>query len=652
MDTMMIIWGEPKRPIEDTLGLDPNNCTYIERLGELAEEAIDWDEEYILNLLIEHSKAGVKLYIATTPNTNERAILDKFLELRPYAIIDEAFEIVRVQVGGECNDPVAFEDAYLQACEDNATDGQVVFGFSDEPNVATFWAPNRPASPHTVKWCDDGTIEVDGCILRLAAIVGVGNYIQETIVPNDLGPIRGVLQPNQVAAFIARRLATNGVNDLLGYGRAFGPGREDHTNATLTTRGREFRSKGVVGVVSASAERISKAKPERVIEVAEAVRRLNDAMFVLPHQQGREFYVGDAALEAFRGEMSMNAKGDLLVTLFGKSAKHVRVDAGAYCLYTKSGTGLIRIPVIIGMFEESNGGCVFAPRGLMDGVLIGHLKETVRAVKDHASMPDELVSRYYTTDMLVTEGERVEPGATMFRVDDIDHVWHTKADYGIVTKIVDVATSNLVRCEVHIDAYFVGDAKLRGPIKAMVAPLEASGMEIEVKRNGILDTTPRFVIGAPGAIKDSAAFKAYLHDAEPCFAALTTQYCKRDLERSMQKHAPLEDGPCDLKLRTYDNCGVTLIFDDTNRTVTTQDPHAIIGYLDVMIEASPVAQSVGNSAMTLPQLAWLSAMPAGNDWLEHNVLPGIIKRTRALGYMHAVAGNVEHATLTHTHTEE
>ncbi len=644
MTDSMIIMGTPTVPVEDERGLDPDKCVYIDRLGELAEEASTWDEDYVLQQLLAHAREGRKLYIAHPVTPDERAILDKFVERKPNGVIDEAYELIAAQVQGVATGPLEFEDHFIAACEQAGVAGdKVVFGTAEDVNTAVFWQPNRPAQQHTVTWMPDATVEVDGMVLRCSAIVGHGHYFNKVIVAEHTGGIKGVLQPKQVAAFIARRLATAGINDLLGYGRAFGPGKEDVTNATLTEYGREFRSAGVVGVVEATLERVGKARYERVNEVAETIHKLNPDTFVLPHQQGRELYVGDAALKAFRGTMK-----DGKVTLHGKSAKHVRVDAGSYCLYTASGNGLITIPVVVGMFEESNGGCVFAPRQLVDDLLVGYLKENVRAVKDHANMSDDLVSRYYTSDILVTEGQRIEPDEVLFVVDGIEHCWETKADYGIVTRIVDEATSAIIRTEVYVDAYFTGDAKLRGPVKAMVAPLEASGMGITVKRNGRRDNTPRFVIGAPGAIKDSAAFKAHLRNVKPCFAALTTQYCQRDLERAMAKHGPLEDGLGGLKIREYPKCGVTLAFDDgARRNITTMDPNAFTADLDVMIEASPVAQSIGSSGMTLPQLGWLSGpdMPTGNDWLVENVLPGIIKRTRALGYMHAVAGNIEHATL-------
>ena len=74
------------------------------------------------------------------------------------------------------------------------------------------------------------------------------------------------------------------------------------------------------------------------------------------------------------------------------------------------------------------------------------------------------------------------------------------------------------------------------------------------------------------------------------------------------------------------------------------DENTLIGTARVMIEASPVGQSVGSSAMTLPQLAWLSSLPTGNRWLIEEALPGIVRRTNALAYMHAVTGGTVLAT--------
>jgi hypothetical protein len=508
----------------------------------------------------------------------------------------------------------------------------------------------------------DGTIELDGAIMRPTAIMGMGHHERAL-----LGG--GVLPPEQVLRFIANRLATNGAEDLIGYGRAFGPGREDHTNANLTERSRLFRARGLVGVVTASLARVSKGKPDSTNEVAfylrqhqaahvkEAVKGLLERgitgdlvphaiageaeaalvceSFVSLHQQCKELYVGLAALLAFRAELLLDDKGGITVVLFGKSTKHTRVDAGAYCLYTENG-GHVDIPAIIGMFEEGNDGSLYAPNKLLDEI-DGWLKETVMAVKDFHYMSPELVQRYYNSTVLVVEEQRIEPGADLFEVDGTVHKWETKADYGVVRKVVDEASTKMVRVEIHIDAHFTRDLKIRGFGKGLVSPMEAAGISTFIKG----DKSPRILVGAPGIIKDSKAANEYIINPVETVASVTTEYCKRDYELMKLKHLPTEvkDEHGNVRLlKAYED--VSLRFFDKQRKVTTTDFKAIACTIRVQIEASPVGQSVGSSSMTMPQMAWLSSLPAGNEWLKECALAGVMKRTDALAYLHAVAGQM------------
>jgi hypothetical protein len=115
----------------------------------------------------------------------------------------------------------------------------------------------------------------------------------------------------------------------------------------------------------------------------------------------------------------------------------------------------------------------------------------------------------------------------------------------------------------------------------------------------------------------------------------------------LEKHTPDEtlpefeqDDDPRILIKRYDH-GITLVFDQLTRVVSTLDPHAIKCVVRLQIEASPVAQSVGSSGLTMPQIGFLGSFESGNAWLNDVMLPGVRKRANTLAYFHAVAGRVD-----------
>lgn len=615
----LLVMGLPQgsHDPETELGLPTE---YISSLADIVD--VD-DPEDAKNELIALARKGTLLYVAEAISSDDKKLLNAIEQFVPDFVIDEGIELLKQQLGNPITDPHQFEQAVFDAEDKFLTGTKVEFHYDHDlgDNVCVFHEPDRLSSKHTLKWCQDGTIELDGMIVRKTALVGKG-HVKQSMLGGD------VLDPAQVVGFIASRLAVNGISDLIGYGRAFGPGKEDHTNASLTPRSRKFRAEGLVGVVTVTTNAVGKAHWEMVCEVADLLHQQDPDRPIFLHQQCKELYVDEAAMEAFRATREEDGR----ITLGGKSSKHTRVDAGAYVLYTEDGTSTIRVPAILGQFEEGNDGSIYAPKKLLDSIG-GYLKERVRAVKDFKNMSPDLIARYFNSFPMVSEGDRLEPGSPVFEVDGVIHTWETKADYGIVRRVVNTATQEMVEISIEIDAWFVGDCKVRGFGKGLVCPSEAAG--VSCNHDG-------FIIGVPGIIKDSFAACEYIHDPEEVTAAVTSIFCPENYELAKQKHAPLQpvEDAGDLWEREYPN-GVKLIFDDRNLTVATIDPHAIKCEIDISIEASPVAQSVGSSAMTMPQLAWLSSLPTGNKWLTKAALPGIKRRTNSLAYLHAVARHVE-----------
>lgn len=642
--THVLIVGTPTEMVEDKYpDIDPNQVvdaqavfnrngfggfTYVESVGELVDPML-WrdnakeDVELITNTLLTFIKKGGLVYIGSEIERNsldEQALL-ALGELMPHAIVDEAIEQLKRQLGSAIGDPIAFEEAVIAAMDLHGVAGEkVVFTGHEEDNVAAFHAPLRASKTHTLKWCADDTIELDGAILRRTALMGVGHLKTEV-----LGG--GVLSPAEVVGFIAHRMALVGPDDLVGYGRAFGPGKEDQTNASLTAEGRRFRAHGIVGVVTVAKGSVYKAKPAMVEAVARALHETEPGVALFLHQQVREIYEGEAALEAFRATIEDDGR----ITLGGKSTKHTRVDAGAYCLYTEDGTSTLTMPAVIGNFEFSNDGSIYAPKALMQQMR-GYLKESVKAVRDFANMSPELLARYYNSEVLVAEGDRIEPGQVVFTIDGIPHKWESKADYGIVTRVIDEISTRLVHCEVRIDAWFEGDCKMRGFGKGLVAPAEACGIA-STHDNHI-------IIGAAGIIKDSQAAKSMMSNVRTEAVRVSAEYCERDFDLAIAKHQPEPyHGYTSVLVKDYPGL-CTMWFNLDRRVISVVDPEAIVCDVTFMIEASPVGQSVGSSAMTLPQMGFLSSLPTANDWLCEMALPGVVARTEALAYLHAVANNV------------
>lgn len=628
--TKLLIYGVPKKDVEYEFGIE---CEYIANLDELCDTG---DRKMAVAHLLSRSKRGEKVYLCKTPRTIDERIFRDMNDMLPTSFLDEGLLLLETQIGGTATNKWDFQEIFYGMAASTGRTGGVIFMATPDENTLVFHERYRASQTHEITWFDDDTIEVDGMVMRPTAVVAQG-WLQSRV----LG--QGVLQPSEVVGFLAARLASNGVNELLGYGRAFGPGKEDHTNAALTPAGRKFRAKGLVGVVMATLGDVTKAKPDMVIEVAHELRLRFPKIPCFLHQQCKEIYWGEAALEAFRA--TVNEDGT--ITMGAKSTKHARVDSGAYVLYTEDGTCMLEVDALIGQFEESNDGGIYCPKSIMD-TLGGYLKETVRATKDFRGMSQALIMKYYNYKLMVVEGQRIEPGDPVFEIDGQVHTWRSKADYGFVTGVEDVMTRELVKVHVEIDAWFMGDLKVRGLGKGLVCSAEAAGISsMLVDELGNTEKDGRMVIGAAGIFKDSRAARDYILDPVEVIGAVTTEYCAEDYDRAKLKHQPEEDT---FKMRpwpghhikTYGS--VILRFNDEALTVTTVDLKAIACRVRVQIEASPVAQSVGSSSLTMPQLAFISSFESGNAWLTEQVLPRAKKRVNALTYLWAVANRIPLST--------
>lgn len=616
------------------------------------------------------------IYVAEAQSGMVRAALSGLVSPR---IIDEAMLLLERQLAGDpIETPEGFEEALIEASY-SALEGANIEAEYDGDKTVVFNVAGKKSGAQTAVF-DGDTVLLNGAILRNVAVVGNG-HCSEELLGNR------VLTPGEVMRFIANRVAINGPTELCGYGRAFGPSADDKTNATLAQRSRTFRACGMTGVVVASMQMVSRAKADLVVSVgkllrqtltagaAETIRGLVDAKFtgrdndlltaetpeadevlntlVFMHQQAKELYVGKAAASAFRMRVWLDEDCKIIVEAYGKSSKHWRVDAGAYCLHTEAG-GYVDLDVVLGQFEESNDGSVYAPLAYMQRELRGFLRETVEVKRDFAYMSEEARLKYMTAEITVAVGDRIEPGDTVMRCDDRSVRWESKADYGVVTGIVEEPGSELdkfARYAVQIQAWFEGDAKIRGFGKGLVCPMEAAGVRMAVKVGGVADTTERMLIGVPGIVKDSAAANEYVLSQEPCEAKVTTEHNPVSFEAMVRKHAPdetleryadVEDPP--VVLKRYPN-GVVVTFDYRKKTITTYDPNAIAARIRVVIEAAPVGQSVGSSSVTMPQIGFLASFPDGNSWLNRFVLPKVRKRVDALAYWHAVAGQVDPSKL-------
>lgn len=631
--TKLYVLGEPEKFVEEIFpNITEETTVYVDSLADFSDAGDYSDIDHIVKPLLSEFKKGAALYIAAKPSGKDRMVLSKLNEVASKHLFDEGLMDLLSQEIRACNTPEEFEMLCLEMAEKFEREPNVEFDIDiDHENSTLFRAPGRYTNTHTLRFEGNGIISLDGVILRHTAIAAQGNFKQA------LMGLR-VLTPAEIVGFIANRLVVSSVEELVGYGRAFGPGKEDHTNATLTEMGREFRAHGVVGVITAVRQKtdkgvvnaVDKAKWNTVDSVCRTIRQMHPEEFILPHQMMKEFYFGEAARKAFR---AVFADGN--ITLFGKHAKGVRVDAGAYCLYTPDG-GFQRVPALLGAFEEANDGMVYATHGLLDK-MGGWLKETVTASRDRSAISRDLVAKYFAVETHVEVGDRVMPGDLLFTVDGVEHRWESKANHGIVTKLVDEFDTKLVKVEVGIDAHFTGDAKIRGFGKGLVAPAEACGISAKVK--GERKPAGRLIVGVPGIVKDSAAANSYIHNPKVVKGVVTTEFNARDYELHKLKHMPTEEKGKLIK-RFPNLHGLTMEWNDDAMTVTTTDPQAIACEIDVLIEAAPVAQSVGTAGMTMPQMAWLSSLPTGNQWLRETLMRPMVARIDSLAYLHAVANRV------------
>lgn len=677
----MTVLGEPKLDIE---GLYPTTeINYAYAIEELIPEGDLDDVDKSAHALIGYARNGGRLYVCASMRSGAaKKILDAVTKVLPDFVIDEALELLHAQTEGE---PLATPEDFIDALNEGAAEAGLLVGrmtaeFGDEDGEVVFYEQYRENRKQRVKFGTDGIVELNGAVLRNVAIIGAGHFHDELLGGR-------ILTPSEVLRFIANRVSVNGPDELCGYGRAFGPSKDDVTNATLSTRSREFRANGFCGVVAASAETVYKAKPEMVVKVGKLLRKRltdkaasivtafikagltgrehdlvamamlgdTDALTVLEavvtmHQQCKELYTGFAACVAFRLRVWLDEKGVLILEAYGKSSKHWRVDAGAYCLYTEAGDGFVEVPALLGQFEESNDGSIYAPKKLMRSHLRGYLKESVIARKDFRTMSDEVMAKYQDAEIRVIEGDTVYPGDVVMTCDGQEFIWESKADWGTVTRVIaemNTIDAKFAHYEVRIDAWFESEAKIRAFGKGLVCPSEAAGVSFWNTSGGVLDPALRMLIGVPGIVKDSAAAIEYIVNPEPCVATVKTVHCETSYEAMKRKHMPDEttdefedDEDPMVTFKTYPD-GVTVTFDDRDHTITTMDPNAIRCTIRCCIEASPVAQSVGSSGLTMPQIGFLASFEAGNAWLCEQLLPGVRKRVRTLGYFHAVAGMVD-----------
>lgn len=622
--TRLVILGLPRHdPTEDPrfAHLDANNEQQVSYVGSMIEVVNDFDNRNHELLALLGGGAVIFIGADSAVGADDEHIIKELAETFRGQIIDEALEILHGQAGQAAADAEAFQSIYFDA------EPRVHLFFDQGDDGLVFHEWNRASRSHTVKWYPDGVITLDGAIIRRTALMGSGRVFSELLLGRELTPA-------EVAGFIAHRMAKVGPRDLIGYGRSFGPGPDDHTNAALTTIGRKFRSEAVVGTVLVSLTSVTKAKADHVLEVAHLLRHRYPQEPLFIHQQAKEIYLGHAALECFRGTQLP----DGVYELGGKSTKHVRIDCGAYVLHTDNG-GYIELPVVIGAFEEGNDGSIYAPRQLLDTV-DGWLLEVVGDDKDFSDIRPDVEALYYQTHVMVAEGQRIAPDDTVFMIGDVPHSWQTKANYGIVRKVTQTMTQKMLSLRIEIEAHFVGEVKVRSLGKGLACPAEAAGITIAVDG----DPTPRMLISAPGIIKDSRATYENLRDLQPCVARVTSRFCRSNYDLYKEKHSPVQVAP-GVHRQTYQEGRVSLVFNDRDCTVMTIDKMAYTAIGRLTIEASPVAQSVGHSSMTLPQLAWLSRLPSGQHWLNRAALPGIRARVRSLSYFHKVASLKARATL-------
>jgi len=573
--------------------------------------------------LLERASAGSKVVLAASLklSADERKLLGEIYERAPHAFVDEAIELVRQQVVDATGavravtSAEAFEEAYLVATEspdardvaaDVTVDGDDVIIRDGRSRGKTF----------TIGFKPDGTVEVNGAILRRTGIFAKGALTSELVAGR-------ALTAHETLAFIAQRLGQVGPEQLLGFGRAFGPSVGEKTNAHLPGRNRAFRAFGTVATLVATPDGVRKGTFTDVTALAREMAASGEPTWL--DQQCRELYSGQAAVEGFRARIEADGR----LTLGGKGVKAAGVDVRAFGLHTADGSGYVSVPVIVGAWDESNDGMAYAGAKTL-AKLNGFLRESVRVAKDFNNMSRELVSRYYDVDVAVEVGDVIQPGDVAFTVGGVAHTWQTKADYGVVRDVKHVVERDFVEVVVTVDAWFTGHAKIRGLGKGLVSDYTSAGMRMLV--DGV--ASDALAIG-PGILKDAFAAGEALTDRRTVTAELTTRYNRRDYARAQAKHgvtgrnATVAYGP------------VTLRFDDAKRTVTTVDPTAIAATGRVIIEAAPVGQAVGRSSLTLPQLSWLSGFAAGETLLRKHVLKRVRTRTDALAYMLGASRGVD-----------
>src|ERR1035437_1758331 len=171
------------------------------------------DDEVITNTWLVFIKRGGVIYIgsAIEQNTDDHRALLAVCEIRNDAVIDEALELLQLQVIGPV-DQFDFQDRCIEAMQ---ADTKVEFVGADEDNTVCFHAPYRASKTHSIKWCNEPNgetiVELDGAIIRRTALMGSGHLKTEV-----LGG--GILTPSEVVGFIAVRMGLCGVDDLIGYG--------------------------------------------------------------------------------------------------------------------------------------------------------------------------------------------------------------------------------------------------------------------------------------------------------------------------------------------------------------------------------------------------------------------------------------------------
>ena len=104
---------------------------------------------------------------------------------QPKGVVLEHRQVVNFVHGMIEHLPIGPGDAVLQFA---VPETNVVFAYGDyDENVSTFHMPNRPSAKHTIKWCDDGTIELDGhdithLPMYRRARMGIGYLPQEASI--------------------------------------------------------------------------------------------------------------------------------------------------------------------------------------------------------------------------------------------------------------------------------------------------------------------------------------------------------------------------------------------------------------------------------------------------------------------------------------